>query len=41
MIVQNDWKMYIPYSQGSEVINALYDLNNDPREINNFDWQES
>ena len=29
-------KMIIPYSESSKVINAMYDLNNDPYEMNNL-----
>ena len=36
MIIKNGWKMIIPYSATSEVINALYDLNTDPYEMNNL-----
>ena len=36
MIVKDGWKMIIPYSQNSEVINALYDLNRDPHEMTNL-----
>ncbi|MEN8250931.1 MAG: sulfatase-like hydrolase/transferase [Bacteroidota bacterium] len=36
MIVKYGWKLMIPYSKSSNVINALYDLNNDPFEMNNF-----
>ena len=36
MIVKGGWKMMIPYSTGSKVINALYDLNTDPYEMNNL-----
>jgi len=36
MIVKDGWKMMIPYSETSEVINALYDLNTDPYEMKNL-----
>jgi arylsulfatase A-like enzyme len=36
MIVKDGWKMMIPYSTTSKVINALYDLNSDPYEMNNL-----
>jgi len=36
MIVRDGWKLMIPYSKSSSVINALYDLNNDPYEMNNL-----
>lgn len=36
MIVKGGWKMMIPYSTTSKVINALYDLNTDPHEMNNL-----
>jgi arylsulfatase A-like enzyme len=36
MIVKGGWKLMIPYSKGSKVINAMYDLSNDPNEINNL-----
>ncbi len=36
MIVKDGWKMIIPYSTSSKVINAMYDLNNDPYEMNNL-----
>jgi len=36
MIIKDGWKMIIPYSVTSEVINALYDLNTDPHEMNNL-----
>jgi len=36
MIVQGKWKLMIPYSETSMVINALYDLQNDPHEMNNL-----
>jgi arylsulfatase A-like enzyme len=36
MIIKDGWKMFIPYSAESKVINALYNLNEDPYEINNL-----
>jgi arylsulfatase A-like enzyme len=36
MIVKDGWKMMIPYSTASTVINALYNLNEDPYEMNNL-----
>lgn len=36
MIVKDGWKMFIPYSVDSKVINALYNLKEDPYEINNL-----
>ena len=36
MIVANGWKLMIPYTKESNVINALYDLNSDPHEMNNL-----
>ena len=36
MIVKGDWKLFIPYSTTSSVIDALYDLKNDPKEVNNL-----
>ena len=36
MIVKGGWKLIIPYSKGSQVINALYDLGNDPHEMHNL-----
>ena len=36
MIVKDNWKMFIPYSAESNVINALYNLDNDPHEMNNL-----
>jgi len=34
MIVKDGWKLLVPYSVESKVINAMYDLNNDPYEMN-------
>jgi arylsulfatase A-like enzyme len=36
MIVKDGWKLMIPYSKSSKVINAMYDLNSDPYEMNNL-----
>src|SRR5690606_32736871 len=36
MIVKDGWKMFIPYSVESKVINVLYNLNEDPHELNNL-----
>ncbi len=36
MIVKGDWKMFIPYSATSKVLDALYDLKSDPNEMNNL-----
>ncbi|WP_319589305.1 sulfatase-like hydrolase/transferase [uncultured Draconibacterium sp.] len=36
MIVKDGWKLMIPYSKSSKVINAMYDLTNDPHEMNNL-----
>jgi hypothetical protein len=36
MIVKDGWKMFIPYSEESKVINTLYDLKEDPHEMNNL-----
>ena len=36
MIVKDGWKLIIPYSKESKVINAMYDLNSDPYEMNNL-----
>ncbi len=36
MIVKDGWKMIIPYSKTSTVLNVLYDLNTDPYEMNNL-----
>lgn len=36
MIVKDGWKMFIPQSASSNVMNALYDLNTDPHEMNNL-----
>jgi len=36
MVVHEGWKLMIPYSESSEVINAMYDLNSDHSEMNNL-----
>ena len=36
MILKGDWKMFIPYSPSSNVINVLYNLKNDPLEMDNL-----
>jgi arylsulfatase A-like enzyme len=36
MILKEGWKMFIPYSETSTVIDALYNLNDDPYEMNNL-----
>lgn len=36
MVVKDGWKLMIPYSKSSKVINAMYDLNSDPYEMNNL-----
>ncbi len=36
MILKGDWKMFIPYSPSSNVLNALYNLKDDPNEMNNL-----
>ncbi|MEN8882523.1 MAG: sulfatase-like hydrolase/transferase [Polaribacter sp.] len=36
MIMKDGWKLMVPYSATSKVINALYDLNTDPHEMNNL-----
>lgn len=36
MIVKDGWKLIIPYSENSKVINAMYNLHNDPYEMNNL-----
>ncbi|MBN2639530.1 MAG: sulfatase-like hydrolase/transferase [Bacteroidales bacterium] len=36
MIVKDGWKLLIPYSKESKVLNALYNLNEDPYEMNNL-----
>lgn len=36
MVVKDNWKLLVPYSKSSKVINAMYDLANDPYEMNNL-----
>ncbi len=36
MIVMDGWKLMIPYTKESTVINAMYNLNEDPHEMNNL-----
>lgn len=36
MIVKEGWKLMVPYTEDSKVLNALYDLNKDPHEMNNL-----
>lgn len=36
MIVKDGWKLMIPYSEDSKVINAMYNLERDPIEMNNL-----
>jgi arylsulfatase A-like enzyme len=36
MVVKDGWKLIIPFSENSAVINALYNLNDDPHEMNNL-----
>ncbi len=36
MVVKDGWKLIIPYTIKSTVINAMYDLNTDPYEMNNL-----
>jgi arylsulfatase A-like enzyme len=36
MIVKEGWKLMVPYTEDSNVLNALYDLNKDPHEMNNL-----
>jgi len=36
MIVKDGWKMMIPQTKTSKVINAMYNLNEDPHEMNNL-----
>ncbi|MFY0653447.1 MAG: sulfatase-like hydrolase/transferase [Cyclobacteriaceae bacterium] len=36
MVVKDGCKLIIPYTKESEVINAMYDLNTDPHEMNNL-----
>ncbi|MCF8379592.1 MAG: sulfatase-like hydrolase/transferase [Bacteroidales bacterium] len=36
MVIKDGWKLIIPYTIKSTVINAMYDLNTDPYEMNNL-----
>lgn len=36
MVVKDGWKLIIPYTIKSNVINAMYDMNSDPYEMNNL-----
>ncbi|WP_281614995.1 sulfatase-like hydrolase/transferase [Flammeovirga sp. SubArs3] len=36
MIVKDGWKMMVPYSVESKVLDVLYNLNEDPNEVNNL-----
>ncbi len=36
MVLKDNWKLFIPYSAESKVINALYNLKDDPLEMNNL-----
>ena len=36
MVVKGDWKLFIPYTPTSMTIDALYNLKNDPYEMNNL-----
>lgn len=36
MILKDNWKLFVPYSPESNVINALYNLKDDPHEMNNL-----
>ncbi len=36
MIVKDGWKLMVPFTKSSKVINAMYDLNTDPHEMNNL-----
>ncbi len=36
MVIKDGWKLMIPYSKSSKVINAMYNLNEDPFEMNNL-----
>ena len=36
MVVKDGWKLIIPYTIKSNVINAMYDMNTDPYEMNNL-----
>lgn len=36
MVVKDNWKLYVPYTPDSKVINVLHDLNTDPYEMKNL-----
>ena len=36
MIVKDGWKLMIPYTEDSKILNVLYHLNEDPHEMNNL-----
>ncbi len=36
MVVKDGWKLMVPYSKESKVLNAMYNLNDDPHEMNNL-----
>jgi arylsulfatase A-like enzyme len=36
MVIKDNWKLFIPYSAESKVINTLYNLKDDPYEMNNL-----
>lgn len=36
MILKDGWKLFVPYSAESKVINTLFNLKNDPYEMNNL-----
>ena len=36
MVINDGWKLLIPFSKESKVINAMYNLNDDPHEMNNL-----
>lgn len=36
MILHDGWKLMVPYSESSKVINAMYNMNSDPFEMNNL-----
>jgi arylsulfatase A-like enzyme len=36
MVLHDGWKLLVPYSESSKVINAMYDMNTDPYEMKNL-----
>ena len=36
MIIKDNWKMFVPYTEESTVMNVLYNLKDDPYEMNNL-----